>query len=103
MDRLTKICDRNKCFDLFSRVKIGNNRMYKWRSIKKLVQYRVEMQKAFELRSKMQLLKYLKAFVGFGRTTYMELVLKEIELSKEILILDLELGTEAIIPTQLQQ
>lgn len=53
--------------------------------------------------SKMQLLKCLKAFVGYGRCTYMEIVLKEIELAKEMFILDLTNKYEADIPIQLLQ
>ena len=48
-------------------------------------------------------MKYLRAFSGFGRTTYLELVIREIELSKEIFMLELELGDEAIIPKQMLQ
>lgn len=46
----------------------------------------------------MQLLKCLKAFTGYGRCTYMEVVLKEIELVKEKFKLDLMYMHEARIP-----
>lgn len=36
-DRIIKIRDRSKCFDLFWDLKIGKDRMYKWRPIKDLV------------------------------------------------------------------
>ena len=52
-DRLMKIRDRSRCFDLFWLVKLGNCRMYKWGSIKKLVKFRVTKQTKFELLAKM--------------------------------------------------
>lgn len=41
-NRIGKIQDRSKCFDLFWAVKIGGIKMYKWKSIKELVKYRVK-------------------------------------------------------------
>lgn len=46
----------------------------------------------------MQLLKSLKAFSGYGRCTYMEIVLKEIELAKEIFVLDIANKNDVAIP-----
>ena len=51
----------------------------------------------------MQLLKCLKAFVGYGRCTYIEVVLKEIQLAKEMFVMDLTNKFEADIPSQLLQ
>lgn len=51
----------------------------------------------------MRLLKTLKAFVGYGRCTYLEILLREIEVMKEIFILDVEQGDEISIPMQLKQ
>lgn len=46
-------------------------------------------------------MKHLKAFVGYGRVTYIELVLKEIELERDIFMMELSMGNETIIPRQL--
>ena len=70
---------------MFSTVKIGEQRMYQQNSIKRLVKYRVNRQKTFELFTVMQLMKNLKSFIGFGRCTYIEICLKEIELAKKLL------------------
>ena len=59
------------------------------------------MQRKYDQIGKMQLLKCLKAFVGYGRCTYIEIVLKEIELAKLIFVLDLTNKYEANIPDQL--
>ena len=81
-DRMNKIRDHSKCFDLFWTVQINNIRMYKWKTIKKHVQYRVQRQQKFEQYTKIKLMKYLKAFLGYGKTIFLELVVKEIELAR---------------------
>ena len=48
-------------------------------------------------------MKNLKAFVGYGQCTYLEICLKEIQLVKELFVLDLEQGHEVMIPSQLDQ
>ena len=48
-------------------------------------------------------MKHLKAFSGYGRCTYLEIILKEIELLKDMFILDLEQGNELPIPMELRQ
>lgn len=49
----------------------------------------------------MKLMRNLKAFIGYGRSTYLEIVLKQLQLVKELFILDIEQGDEVIIPTEL--
>lgn len=49
----------------------------------------------------MKFLKNLKAFSGFGRCTYLQIVVKEIELKRQDFIMDLQQGDEVIIPPQL--
>ena len=49
----------------------------------------------------MKLMRNLKAFIGYGRCTYLEIVLKQLQLVKELFILDIEQGDEVIIPTEL--
>ena len=47
-------------------------------------------------------MKHLRAFVGYGMVTYIELVLKEIQLSREIFMMEIVLGNDTIIPRQLR-
>ena len=77
--------------------------MYKWTNVRKHVKYRVQKQKVFEQFTKIKLMKYLKAFVGFGKTIFMELVIKEIELSKELFMLEIDQGDETMLPGELLQ
>ena len=51
----------------------------------------------------MKLMRNLKAFIGYGRCTYLEIVIKQLQLVKELFILDVEQGDEVIIPTELLQ
>lgn len=46
----------------------------------------------------MKLLKHLKAFVKYGRCTYMEIVLKEISLAKQLFMLDITNKNDVAIP-----
>lgn len=50
------------------------------------------------LLAKMKLMKKLRAFIAFGQCTYNEILIKEIQLVKEIFIMDLEQGDEIAIP-----
>lgn len=85
-DKLMKIKDRSKCFDIFWLIKVGDTRMYREKPIEKHVQFRVQKAKLYDQFTKMQLMKCLKAFVGYGKTTYLEIVLKEIQVAKELFI-----------------
>ena len=51
----------------------------------------------------MKLLICLKAFSGYGRCMFMEIVLKEIELTKEIFVLDIVNKFDVAIPFRLLQ
>lgn len=47
------------------------------------------------------MMKHLKVFGRFGQCIYMELILKIIQLQKDIFLLELGLGNESHIPLQL--
>lgn len=102
MKRVKNIRNRTKCFDIFHLVKLRDMRMYPLIPINKLVNYRVTKKKMYLQCSRMNLMKNLKAFSGFGRCTYLEIVLREIQLVKQIFILDLTMGDEVIVPYMLQ-
>ena len=51
----------------------------------------------------MKLLMNLNAFIGFGRCTYLEIILHRIQLIKELFIMDIEHGDEVAIPKELRQ
>lgn len=67
------------------------------------VSYRSKKRLKLEMIAKIRLMKNLKAFVGFGRCTYMDLCLKELEIAKELFVLELIQGDETIIPGPLMQ
>ena len=46
-------------------------------------------------------MKNLKAFIGYGRCTYLEILDKNIELAKDLFVLDLGFGNEISIPPNL--
>lgn len=46
-------------------------------------------------------MKNLRAFSDYGRCTFLEIVLKTIELTQELFIIDLNYGTEISIPEYL--
>ena len=73
-DQIEKIRDRNMVSDMFWSIKIGDSKMFNGRSIKHLVSYRFERRKKVELMAKVQLLKSLKTWAGFGHTIYIEIL-----------------------------
>lgn len=52
-------------------------------------------------RNVMKLLKAMKTHSGFGKCTYIEIVMYEIQMSKDLMIYDIFQGSEVIIPPQL--
>ena len=102
LDRVRTIRSKTKCFDLFHNVQINSYRMYPTMPINKLVNYRVKKKKLHLLRSKLTLMKNLKAFSGFGRCTYIDIVLKELQVTKIMFMMDLCMGDEVIIPPHMQ-
>lgn len=73
---MISIRDKNKCYDIFWNLKLGDQRIYQQRNIKYLVKYRINKQKLIQKLSQLNLLKYLKAFSGYGRTPYLEILLR---------------------------
>lgn len=103
MQRVRSIKGKEKCQDIFLNVKINDHRLYMQRPYQKFVNYK-NMKKGKEIQlNKMRLLKNLKAFVGFGCCTFLEIALKEIELMKELFVMDLEQGDVILIPDMLKQ
>ena len=97
-DRIASLTDKSKCYDLFWNLKLGDKRMFKQNKIKYLVRYRVR-QKIKQMQiSQIQLLKYLRAFSGYGQVLFLHILLQEIELNREMLLLDLTFKDETVIP-----
>lgn len=62
----------------------------------------MRQKKLRHLRDKLNLLKNIKAFSGFGRSTYIDIVLREIQITRELFLMDLSMGDDVIIPATLQ-
>lgn len=98
-DQIKQIRDTSRCDDLFQFTKIGDYKMFdNHQPVQKLVRYRVLRKRLEKIRSIMQMFKALKAHSGFGKCTYIEIVLKEIEISKLLLIQDIYQGKDVVIP-----
>lgn len=78
LDRVRTIRDKSKCFDVFQNIQLYDYKMYQDKAISKLVAYKVQRKKKFQLFAKMKLMRNLKAFIGYGRCTYLEIVLKQL-------------------------
>lgn len=71
------IQDKNKCFDIFWNVKIGQNKVCRTSQLKYLVKYRIRKQRLLVQLSQVTLLKYLRAFSGFNQTIFLHILLRE--------------------------
>ena len=72
--------------------------MYPAKQYSKLVNYRVNYKILKQHINKLKFMKNLKMGSGYGRTVFIELLLREIELVKQLFILDISQGQEVSIP-----
>jgi hypothetical protein len=71
--------------------------------VKKQVDFRkyvIETKKKQKMLQKIQVVKGIayKAFCGYGNLTYHKMTLKEIQISKQIFVLQIQQGEEVFIP-----
>ena len=65
--------------------------------------FKAERSKKLQMLAKMKFMSNMSAFKGFGRCTFIEIILKKILLIKELFINDIENGDEVAIPKELKQ
>lgn len=75
--------------------------MYEFKPARNHVSYKVQKQRLTKFHDRIRILKNLRAFSGYGRSSYIQIMLKDIELIKKMFILDIEQGEEVAIPADL--
>ena len=75
--------------------------MYVQHETAKFVHYKNTRFQKVKLLNKMRLLLHLKAFQSYGHCTYLEIMVKEKQLAREIFLLDVSQGDEVCIPNEI--
>ena len=86
--------NKNKCFDFFQKAKVDDKRLYEKSSYKTVIQFKIKKREKENLKQKLQLLIGLQCFQGY---TYIRMMLKLIEVTKQLFITDIESGDEVYI------
>lgn len=100
MSKLQRITNKNNCFDVFQDVKIRDIKVYPEKPITGVVRYKVVRANKHSEYQKLKLIRGVGCFQGL---TFIEILLKQISLAKEIFLLNLAQGDEIIIPEELSQ
>lgn len=77
--------------------------MYTQHATAKQLKYKNIRYTKFKQLSKMRLLLHLRAYKAQGQCTYLEILLKEKQLTREIFLLDVSQGDDVRIPNQILQ
>ena len=75
--------------------------MYEFKPARNYVDYKINNKRLAKYHDKIRLLKNLRAFSGYGNSSFIQIMLKEIELVKQIFVHDVEQGEEVALPFDL--
>ena len=91
--------NKENCFSLFQNVRINGKQIYQENSFKSQLEFK------FNYHNRVADIKGLKFLINFGVKGHYFIfaILKLLEIEKEMFVLNLEQGVEAIIPKQLRQ
>ena len=98
--KMVQIFAHSKCFDIFKNIQINDRSLYGEQSRERFVRYKSKLSEHIEMVNKLNLLIQLKAVRD---EVYIRIILKRIEISKEIFLMNIELGLETFIPKVLAQ
>ena len=101
--KIKDLSQKEKCFDYFQDFKLNNYKMYQFKPAKDHVNYKIRKQRLHKFHERIRILKNLKVFSGYGQSSYISIVLKDILLIKQMFIMDVEQGEEVAIPFDLNQ
>lgn len=100
MVKLRKLTNRNTCFDIFQKTEVNGVRIYCEKPIQNVIDFKMKREYMTSLYEKMKLVSRFQSLKG---VTYLELILKRIELIKELFLLNIAQGDEVVIPDELSQ
>ena len=99
-NKIDKMVDKNRCYDIFQMAKVGNLRMYEPKTIKKRLEFKFERNNRVDQYLRLKLVLSLGAVRG---EFLIKIFLRIINLAKEIFVLNIEQGQEVFIPLELTQ
>ena len=91
--------DKTTCFDIFYNAQIDGKRMTEKLSNHKKLNFKLERKHLKKQLSTLNMLQSIKTFSG---VFLIMAILKRIEISKKLFLIDIEQGREVFIPTDLQ-
>ena len=101
MAKLQRITNKNNCFDVFQNTKINDQRVYPEKPVVGLVNFKI---KKLNKESEYRKLKLIRGVGCFNNgLTFIEVLLQQIKLAKELFLLNIAQGDEVIIPQELCQ
>lgn len=86
MQKLRKISNRNTCFDIFQKTEVNGVRIYCEKPIQNVIDFKMKREYMSSLYGKMKLVSRFHSLKGI---TYIELLLKRIEVIKELFLLNI--------------
>ena len=92
--------DKTKCFDIFYNAEVDGKKMYEKQSLEKKLKFKFNRN---NLQIQLNTLKLLQSIRTFNGIFLIMAILKRIEVSKKVFMIDIEQGFEVFIPTDLQQ
>ena len=98
--KIKQIFAHSKCFDIFKNIRINDRSLYGEQSKERFVRYKSKLCELVEMLNKLNLVIQLKAVRD---EVYIRIIIKRIEISKEIFSMNIELGLETFIPKILAQ
>ena len=86
-DRLLKRNCKTKCIDLFQNVKVNDEYIYEQQPIRKMVKFKYKRKNIEKKAVKINQILQMKILV---KELYLEMLIKRIELNKELFVMDVE-------------
>ena len=86
--------NKKKCFDLFQKAKVNNKRLHEKQTYEAILQFKIKKYERCNLKQKLLMLIGLNCFKGH---MFIKIILKILEITIELFVIDIETGNEVFI------
>jgi hypothetical protein len=100
MQKIKKMTNKNSCIDMFKDVVVNDVPLFDDKTFKNFLQYKMNNNFLLDQYEKLNLILNFRAVRGL---TFLKLLLKRIEMAKEVFVLNIEQGEEVFIMKDLSQ
>ena len=98
MKLIKKLMDKNNCYDLFQKAVVGGKRFFEDKPIQKILEYKFNRRRLYDMYARC---RFSVSMRSVDNELFVMLLLRSIELSREMFVLEIEQGLETIIPKEL--